>query len=59
MLNKNPKKLWKELGDIPIDKNECIEEPFYNFPIGTDRFEIWNWFEDTFNLSVKDDLMNE
>jgi len=58
MINEGPKKLWKELRDIPIDENECIETPFYHFLIGTDRFEIWNWFEDTFNLSVKDDLMD-
>lgn len=50
--------LWAELGDIPINDNEEIEERFLHFDIGTPRFEIWHWFEDEFNLSVAEDLMN-
>lgn len=50
-------KLWKKLGDIPIDEDECIDEPFtcppiVNFPAGTDREYIWHWFEETFDVSV-------
>ena len=55
--NIKAKELWKTLGDIPIDNTECIEEPFLDFPIGTDRYSIWCWFEKTFNLSVAEDLM--
>jgi len=49
--------LWKQLGNIPIDEDECIEENFLNFEIGTHREYIWHWFESEFNLSVVDDLM--
>lgn len=55
--------LWEDLGNIPIDGNDCIEEEFnaktvgVSFGIGTDRFDIWHWFEDTFNISVAVDLM--
>jgi hypothetical protein len=51
------KALWGLFGDIPIDNMDCIESPFENFPVGTDRFEIFHWFEETFNLSVAKDLM--
>ena len=38
--------VWKELGDIPMDpETEKIEEDFYIFPKGTDREEIWHWFD--------------
>lgn len=46
------RKLWEKLGDIPIDKDERIEEPFEHFPKGTDRYEIWHWFEDRFDIEV-------
>lgn len=46
--------LWETLGDIPIDSDETIEEKFLHFPVGTDREDIWHWFEDTFNCSVVD-----
>jgi len=51
------KKLWEELGDIPIDENESIDVAWHIFPKGTDRVEIWQWFEKEFNLSVAKDLM--
>lgn len=51
------KDLWKILGNIPVNENDEIEESFLDFPIGTDKFEIWHWFEEEFNLSVAKDLM--
>lgn len=51
------KTLWEQLGDIPINDNDEIDEKFLDFPKGTDRFEIWHWFEETFNVSVAKDLM--
>jgi len=49
--------LWSMLGDIPVSNNEKIETNFLNFDKGTDRYYIWHWFEETFNLSVAKDLM--
>ena len=57
------KKLWLQLGDIPVDKDDNIDEDFYVketdtlFTKGTDKIEIWHWFEETFDLSVAEDLM--
>jgi hypothetical protein len=48
--------LWHFFGDTPIDENECIDEPFLHFDTGTDRFDIWHWFEDYFDVSIANDL---
>ena len=40
------KELWGKLGDIPINDNEEIDEDFLHFKKGTDRYEIWRWFEE-------------
>ncbi len=52
-------KLWEEFGNVPIDENECIDidwSPSKNvvFKKGTDRFEIWYWFEDIFDVKISD-----
>lgn len=50
--------LWEIFGDVPMNPDtECIEESWLFFPIGTHREEIWHWFEETFTLSVAEDLM--
>ena len=38
-------------------QDDEIDEPFLHFEIGTDKFEIWHWFEDEFDISVAKDLM--
>lgn len=38
--------LWKQFEDLPMDPDtEKIEEPFLSFPAGTDREDIWHWFD--------------
>lgn len=43
--------LWDQLRDIPISEGTeeieagGIEVPFLHFQVGTDREEIWHWFE--------------
>ena len=57
---------WSNLSEVSIDENGEIlnnytvfaeTEDEFTFMEGTDREEIWSWFEETFNLSVHDDLM--
>jgi len=36
--------LWDSLGKISVS-GDAIEEPFLHFSAGTDRFDIWAWFE--------------
>lgn len=44
--------LWSILGDVPVDDDGMIQEPFQEFPVGTDRETIWHWFEETYNISL-------
>lgn len=49
--------LWDELGDIPVNNNDEIEKDFLDFPAGTDKFEIWHWFDDQCPNGLVRDLM--
>lgn len=50
--------LWLEFGDVPMNpETECIEEEWNGFAAGTQREEIWEWFEDFYGISVAKDLM--
>jgi len=51
------RKQWSDFGDISIDNSNCIEQEFLTFDIGTDREDIWVWFESEYDLSVAEDLM--
>ena len=42
---KDYEELWSMFGDVPIDNNDEIEQDFLWFPVGTDRFDIWHWFD--------------
>lgn len=37
--------LWQDFGNVPTDDDLIIED-WEHFPAGTDRFEIWHWFEE-------------
>lgn len=38
-------RFWAELGDIQIDDDGIIQESFLWWPKGTDREDIWHWFD--------------
>ena len=45
--------LWRQFGDIPMNpETECIEEDFLHFPSGTNRMDIWHWFDEQHSLGV-------
>ena len=56
-------KYWSDLGDIPVNEHDELDEDFtieeyeITFEKGTDKFDVWHWFENTFDLSVATDLM--
>lgn len=50
-------RLWKTLEDVLVDEDERITRKWGYFEKGTHREEIWHWFEETFGISVGDDLM--
>lgn len=49
-------KLWDELTDIPMSENTngelVLEEDWHVFPKGTEREEIWHWFDMTHTKGV-------
>ena len=39
--------LWDEFGEVPMNPHtEKIETPWNGFPAGTDREDIWKWFDE-------------
>lgn len=40
------KRLWDEFSDVPVDNDDRIERGFMGFEAGTDRFEVWDWFDE-------------
>lgn len=45
--------LWAELEDVPMDPDtEEMEEQFLHFPAGTNREEIWEWFDERHSKGV-------
>lgn len=54
----NIQNLWDAFGNVPMNpETECIEQDWNGFPAGTFREDIWHWFEETFDISVAEDLM--
>ena len=44
--------LWEELEDVPFDEREdgelILAVDWRQFPKGTERTEIWNWFDEAY-----------
>lgn len=46
-------RLWAEFADVPMaPETEEMEEPFLHFPAGTNREEIWHWFDERHSKGV-------
>ncbi len=50
--------LWYAFTNVPIDEEECIDEDFHIWPRGTERFEIWYWFDESFQNGIHEMLYN-
>lgn len=52
------KQLWEELGDVLIDYDNpdypdgIIEHDWFIFEAGTERDEIWRWFDEHYRFGV-------
>ena len=49
--------LWNEFADVPIDNDEGIDKDFHHWGKGTDRYEIWHWFDERCPNGLAKDLM--
>lgn len=52
LTDKEIENLWYVFSDIPVNENDDIILPFYIFPIGTDKIEIWHWFDEHYSKGV-------
>ena len=39
---------WSELGDIPVNDDGIIQESFLWWSKGTEREDIWYWFDEKY-----------
>jgi hypothetical protein len=45
--------LWYALADVPVEPDtDQTEAPFLHFPAGTDREDIWHWFDERHSKGV-------
>lgn len=51
------RELWAQLGDVAVNEDDELESPFLHFDIGTNKFDVWHYFEQRFDCSVVEDLM--
>ena len=53
-IHEKHKKLWIKFCDTPIQysRTGCTTEEFNNFPIGTFRADIVDWFYKTFEVEL-------
>jgi len=40
--------LWKAFSAMKVDANDCILSKFMDFPVGTKRQEVYEWFDRRF-----------
>ena len=44
--------LWECFGDITVDTDDNIDVDFLVWEKGTDRFDIWHWFDEEHSKGV-------
>lgn len=37
--------LWLALSNIPIDEDDLLEKPFYEYAVGEHIHNVWLWFD--------------
>lgn len=46
------KQLWGNFANIPINDDDKIEEDFYIWEKGTEKMDIWHWFDDNHSKGI-------
>lgn len=52
MTDQELENLWDEFANTPINEDDCIEQQFHTFEPGTDRMDIWHWFDENHSKGV-------
>lgn len=53
--DKELERLWDELTDVPFDEQDCmlyLADDWFVFAAGTEREEIWEWFDEHYSKGV-------
>lgn len=51
--DKEVEEFWELFEDVPMNpETERIEDSFMEFPVGTDKEEIWHWFDERHSKGV-------
>lgn len=49
-------RMWNDFADIPFDEDEdgrlLLAESWLCFPAGTEREEIWRWFDERYSKGI-------
>ena len=56
--------LWEQFDDIPINDADEIDEEYMGWPVGTNRFDIWHWFDarwpkGVYNLAYEEGIYHD
>ena len=51
--------MWEKFGDIPVDENGItIEQDFYIWKKGTNKEDIWHWFDNRLEEGIGNRYFN-
>lgn len=51
-------RMWAEFSNMPVTNGDSIESAFYEWPAGTDRLDIWSWFDEQYPTGLAVHLGN-
>lgn len=52
------RRMWELFGDVPIDAEENIDNSFLLWKEGTNRIDIWHWFDEMCPNGLAEDIIN-
>lgn len=52
------KKMWDKFSDIPVNNDDEIEEDFELWEAGTNKYDIWHWFDEHCPNGLVKDIIN-
>lgn len=55
--DKQLEKFWRDFEYIHFDTNDKSDKKFLYFPKGTNKFDIWHWFDDNYSTGLVRGLM--
>lgn len=45
--------IWSSLTDIPVNEDECLDDDFFIWQKGSDKYEdVWRWFDQNHSKGV-------